>query len=171
MRSRTNTESPGLIEKLHSSTHQRGFRIDHRGMFASRRFVPPSHRDVSERAGRIATGVPGRRRALPSACRRRPPPGADSSGRLALIAWFDLTYLGGDPSRSGPCHHSGFRPQRTGRARPKPPDRSGTKRPSRPNRGDGPGVGRSGSRDGYDGITPDPAAAGPRGASSSSPTA
>ena len=119
----------------------------------------------------IASGVPGTRRALPSACPRRPPPGADRSGRFALTAWFDLTYLGRDPSRSGPCHRSGFRPRRAGRARPKPPNRSGRKRASRLDRGDGPGVGHLGSRDGYDGITPDPAAAGPQGASSSSSSA
>ena len=125
----------------------------------------------SEREGRIASGVPGTRRALPSACPRRPPPGADRSGRLALIAWFDMTYLGGDPSRSGPCHRRGFRPRRAGRARPKPPNRSGRKRASRLDRGDGPGAGHLGSRDGYYGITPDPASAGPQGASSSSPSA
>ena len=100
-----------------------------------------------------------------------PLPGRIGSGRFALTAWFDLTYLGRDPSRSGPCHRSGFRPRRAGRARPKPPNRSGRKRASRLDRGDGPGVGHLGSRDGYDGITPDPAAAGPQGASSSSSSA
>jgi len=154
-----------------SSTHERDSRNDERDTFTERRFVSPSLRDVSEREGRIATGVPGTRRALPSACPRRPPPGADRSGRFALTAWFDLTYLGRDPSRSGPCHRSGFRPRRAGRARPKPPNRSGRKRASRLDRGDGPGVGHLGSRDGYDGITPDPAAAGPQGASSSSSSA
>ena len=82
-----------------------------------------------------------------------------------------MTYLGWDPSRSGPCHRRGFRPRRAGRARPKPPNRSGRKRAGRPDRGDGPGAGHLGSRDGYYGITPDPASAGPRGASSSSPSA
>ena len=58
----------------------------------------------------LASGVPETRRALPSACPRRPAPGADRSGRLALIAWFDMTYLGGDSSRSGPCHRHRISP-------------------------------------------------------------
>ena len=158
----------------HLRNHQAmnsSIRNDQRGTFAGRRFVRRVFATCRSARCRIASGVPGTRRALPSACPRRPDPGADSSGRLALIAWFDMTYLGGDPSRSGPCHRSGFRPRRAGRAQPKPPNRSGRKRTSRRDRGDGPGVGHLGSRDGYDGITPDPAAAGPRGASSSSPSA
>ena len=146
-----------------SSTHERERRNDQRDTFTEWQFVSPSLRYVSEREGRIASGVPGKRRAFPPACPRRPPPGADRSGRLALIAWFDMTYLGGDPSRSGPCHRRGFRPRRPGRARPKPPNRSGRRRPSRLDRGDGPGAGHSGPRDGSSGITPDPASAGPQG--------
>jgi hypothetical protein len=153
-----------------SSRRERDRRNDHRATFTGRRFVSPSLRDLSERAGRIASGVPGTRRARPWACSRRPPPGADRSGRLALIAWFETTYLGGAPSRSGPCHRSGFRPRRAGRPRLKPSNRSGRKRASRRDRGDGPGAGHLGPRDGYYGITPDPASAGPQGVSSSSPS-
>ena len=95
-----------------SSTHERDSRNDQWDTFTERRKVSPGLRDVSERLVCIASGVPGTRRALPSACPRRPDPGADSSGRLAVIAWLDMTYLGGAPSRSGPCHRSGFRPRR-----------------------------------------------------------
>jgi hypothetical protein len=140
-----------------SSRHEQGYRNDQRATFTGRRFVSPGLRGVSEREGRIASGVPGTRRARPSACPRRPPPGADSSGRLALIARFDMTYLGGTPSRSGPCHRRGFRPRRAGRVRPRPPNRSGRKRASRLDRRDGPGAGHLGSRNGYSGITPAPA--------------
>jgi hypothetical protein len=103
-----------------SAGHERDLRNDQPATFTGRRFTSPSLRDVSEWAGRIASGVPGIRRALPAACPRRPPPGTDSSGRLALIAWIDMTYRGGAPNRSGPCHRRGFRPRRVGLARPKP---------------------------------------------------
>ena len=108
-------------------------------------FVSPSLRSVSERDGRIATAVPGTRRALPSARSHRCHPDAVGSGRLALIAWFDMTYLGG--ARLGPVRviAADFaRGGRAGRDRG-PQNRSRWNRASWLDRGDGPGGGSSGA--------------------------
>jgi hypothetical protein len=104
-----------------SSTHERECRNDQRETLRAWRSVSPSLRGGSGRAGRTASGMPGTRPALSSACPIRPNAGADRSGRLALNAWFGTTYRGGDRSRSGPCDRSGFRPRWADRARPKPP--------------------------------------------------
>jgi hypothetical protein len=103
----SSARSPANSEK-----RERDSRNDQWDTFTERRKVSPGLRSVSECLACIASGVPGTRRALPSACPQRSDPGADSSGRLALIACVEMTYLGGARSRSVPCHRSGFRPRR-----------------------------------------------------------
>ena len=154
-----------------SSTHEKDSRSNQRETFTERRIrlaeasqrveVPAAY--CNRRAGDMASTHIG---LSPPA-----PRGADSSGRLALIAWFDMTYLGGTRIGSGRVIGADFaRGGRPGR------DRSPRIGPG----GIGPAAlidatdrqaGHSGSRAGYDGITPDPAAAGQEGASSSSPSA
>jgi hypothetical protein len=134
-------------------------------------FVSPSLRSVSERLGRIATAVPGTRRELTSARSHRCHPDADGSGRLALIAWFDMTYLGG--ARLGPVRviaEDFARGGRTGRDQ-SPRIGPGGMGPAGWIEATGREAGHLGSRAGYYGITRNPGAVGPQGASSSSPRA
>jgi hypothetical protein len=127
-----------------SSTHERDSRSNQRETFTERRIrlaessqrVGAARSNCNRRAGDTPTTPLGPFPPVPS---RR---GWLRSSRTNCLVRYDLSRRG--PSRSGPCHRSGFRPRRAHRARPKPPNRSGRNGASRIDRCDGPGGGSSG---------------------------